>query len=47
MKMSDVLRQLTEDLRESHRRFDEEAAELLARAEANLKVCDELIRETE
>lgn len=47
MKMSDVLRQLTEDLRESHRRFDEEVAELLDRAEANLKVCDELIRETE
>jgi len=47
MKMTDVLRQLTEDLRESHRRFDEEVAELMSKADQITQDCDQVIRETE
>ena len=47
MKMTDVLWQLTEDLRESHRRFDEEVAELMSTADRITRDCDQLIRETE
>ena len=45
MKISDVLRQLTEELRESHQRYEQEVNELLERADANLALCDELIEE--
>ena len=47
MKMTDVLRQLTEDLRESHRRFDEEVAELMSTADQITQDCDQVLRETE
>lgn len=45
MKISDVLRQLTEELRESHKRYEQEVNELLERADANLALCDQLIEE--
>ena len=45
MKISDVLRQLTEELRESHQRYKQEVNELLELADANLALCDQLIEE--
>lgn len=45
MKISEVLRELTEALRESHQRFDDEVAALNEMADSITQDCDQLIAE--